>query len=455
MKNASAPTRFVSRLLAPLALAWSFAAVPAFAQTVFTEGDLVVSTYGVGGGFIDGVPTPISLVEFTTSGNTVMTDTLPTSDSGNNFGIVGEYGSSSEANLQLTANDQYLVIAGYQADASYAGIGSPGGLGYSNENNDALAQSNADLVPRLVAEIGYNGVANISTQFNGTYNQNNPRSVWSATGATFYISGQGNSTNDQGIYTINRGNNTVTGSPMPTPISSNTGLATRVVSEFNGNLYYSTDVKGAATGIFKYSGIPTGVATATQILPANNGLTGSSEVNYSPDGFFFANTTTLYVADTGGPKNKGLGDGGIQKWSLISGDWTLDYTLAPSTFISGYNDKTSSATDGEIGFESITGEVVGGNVDLFAVSYTIGDADADGLYSITDSLDALTESGEDAGFLEIATAPGVDDDSTPTTVGGEVFKSVTFAPVPEPSTYALLFGAASLGLIAWKRRKCS
>jgi len=454
-QNASAQIRFISRWLAPLALALSFSAATAFGQTYFTEGDLVVSTYGVGGGFIDGVPTPISLLEFTTSGNLVMTDTLPTADSGINFGIVGEYGSSSEANLQLTENDQALVISGYQADASYAGIGSPGGLGYSNENGDALAQSNADLVPRLVAEVGYNGVANVSTQFNGTYNQNNPRSVWSATGATFYISGQGNSTNDQGIYTINRGNNTVAGSPMPTPISSNTGLATRVVSEYNGNLYYSVDVKKAATGIFEYTGVPTGVATARQILPANNGLTGSNEVFYSPDGFYFANTTTLYVADTGDPKNKGVGDGGIQKWSLSSGTWTLDYTLTPGNFFPNFNDSTNSTADGEVGFESITGDVIGGNVDLFAVSYTLGDADADGLYTITDPLNALTETGEDADFDEIATAPGIGDDSTPTAIGGEVFKSVTFAPVPEPSTYALLFGAASLGLMAWKRRKTS
>jgi hypothetical protein len=453
-KNTSAQICFVSRWLAPLALALSCASSTAFGQTPFTEGDLVVSTYGVGGGFIDGVPTPISLLEFTTSGNYVMTDTLPTSDSGNNFGIVGEYGSSSEANLQLSANGQSLLIAGYQADASYAGIGSPGGLGYSNENGDALAQSNADLVPRLIADVGYNGVANISTQFNDIYNQNNPRSVWSANGTVFYVAGQGNSTNDQGIFTVKAGSNTVTGSPSPTPISSNTGLAIRIVSEFNGNLYYSTDVKNAATGIFEYTGVPTtSAAVATQILPANNGKTGSSEVFYSPDDFYFANTSTLYVADTGDPKNKGLGDGGIQKWSLISGDWTLDYTLTPSTFIQNYNDKTSSATDGEVGFESLTGEIIGGNVDLFAVSYTIADADADGLYTISDPLDATTETGEDADFDEIATAPGVGDDSTPTAVGGDVFKSVSFAPVPEPSTYALLFGAASLGLIAWKRRK--
>jgi len=460
--------RALLRSLLILASVAFFAAVPsAFSQTIFTPGDLVVSTYGVGGGYlngtwqstsVDGVPTTISLEEFTPSGALVATHTLPVTDSGSNFGIVGEYGSSSEGNLQLSGDGQSLLIAGYQADASIAGTGSPGGLGYYNGNPDgvdALAQSNASDVPRLVAVVGANGVANVSTQFNNIYNQNNPRSVWSANGATLYVSGQGNGTADQGVFTVQAGSNTVTGSPAPTPISSNTGLSTRIVSAYNGNLYYSTDVKSVATGIFQYSGIPTSAATATAILPAN-GTTGnltSGTVNYSPDGFYFANSTTLYVADTGSPKNKATGDGGIQKWTFSGGAWHLDYTLTPANFIHAYNDKTSVLTDGEVGFESITGMVVNGTVDLYAVSYTIGDADQDGLYAVTDSLSALINPGDS--FTELATAPGVGDNSTFTTTGGSVFKSVAFAPitVPEPGTYALIFGAVGGALAMFYRRR--
>jgi hypothetical protein len=457
------------KILGSAALAAFFTLTqPAFAQTPFTAGDLVVSTYGVEGGYmngtlqptsIDGVPTPITLEEFTTNGTFVMSDNLSTTNSGSNLGVVGEYGSSSEANLQLSADGQYLLIAGYQANVSIAGLGSPGNLGYYNANPDgvdALAQSNAATIPRVIAEIGANGVANTSTVFNEIYNQNNPRSVWSANGSLFYVSGQGNGTTDEGIFTIKAGNNTVSGgSPAPTPISANTGLDTRIVAEYNGNLYYSVDVKGVATGIYEYAGIPTSVATATEIIPANNGLSGNSEVFYSPDAFYFANSTTLYVADTGKPKNKGLGDGGIQKWTLVGSNWVLDYTLTPSNFVQNYNDKTSSLTDGETGFESITGEVVNGTVDLFAVSYTIGDADEDGLYAISDNLTALTNPGNET-FDELATAPGVGESSTGNlTAGGAVFKSVSFAPqlVPEPSTYALLLGLGAVGAAFWRRRR--
>ncbi len=471
-RSARGAARSSRRLLAAAAALFALA-TPALAQTAFTPGDLVVSTYGVDGGYqngtlqatsIDGVPTPISLEEFTTTtnGTPVMIDTLPTTDSGNNFGIVGEYGSSSEANIQLTANGQDLLIGGYQADAAIAGTGLGTGNYYSNEEGTALAQSTDTAVPRMIAVIGANGVANTSTQFNDIYSENNPRSVWSANGSLLYVSGQGSST-DQGIYTIQEGNNTVTGSPAPTPISANTSLDTRVVSAYNGNLYYSIDVKTKATGIFEYSGIPTGVAVATQLTPAS-GLSGNSEnitVNYSPDGFYFANTTTLYVADTGKAKNKGIGDGGIQKWSLVGSTWDLDYTLTPTNFLQNYNDSSNTSTnvsgnvqDGQSGFESVTGQVVNGTVDLYAVSYTVGDSDADGLYAIADNLSATSENGET--FTELATAPGIGNVTSLTAQGGEVFKAVSFAPavsVPEPGTYAMIMGAFSGMLVVFQRRR--
>jgi hypothetical protein len=54
---------------------------------------------------------------------------------------------------------------------------------------------------------------------------------------------------------------------------------------------------------------------------------------YTPFGFFFANPTTVYVADEGNLNLDGSGNvivdplAGLEKWSLINGVWTLDYTL--------------------------------------------------------------------------------------------------------------------------------
>ena len=90
-------------------------------------------------------------------------------------------------------------------------------------------------------------------------------------------------------------------------------------SEFGGNLYYSCDQnsssKGIQTGIFDYSGCPR-LRKDQRGYADHPGEQCRGQVNYSPEGFWFANATTLYVADTGDPKagEHGPLDGGIQKW---------------------------------------------------------------------------------------------------------------------------------------------
>jgi hypothetical protein len=418
---------------------------------LFTQGDLLVSVYGNVGNaatgsnfteslptpessYVDGVPTPISLLEFTPTttqvGNApVLTYTMPTTNSGNNLGIVGEYGSSSEGTIQLSADGRYLTFGGYSAVPSIAGVGSPGGLGYYNANpvsGVALAQATSANVPRVFALVDANGNVNTSTVLNNLYSTNNPRSVYTMNGTVLYLSGQGSGSSDQGVYKVATGtNNVLNPGSNATKIYGTTD--TRTVQAYNGNLYFSEDKPNKPTGIFEYSGLPlNSSATPVQILPAGNG-----SANFSPEGFYFANATTMYVADTGDPKKGAPGNGGIEKWSLVGGNWTLDYTLIDPNFTTNI-----TATNGETGFEALTGQVVGtganATVELFAVSYTLGDADPDGLYAISDLLAAATNPGES--FTEIeASGPN------------NVFKGVSFAPVPEPGAYALLFGVILSG----------
>ena len=416
---------------------------------LFTPGDLVVSAYGsTTATLADGAPTAISLQEYAPAGGApLLTDTLPTADGvggSANLGVVGEYGSSSEGNIQLSGNGQYLTIGGYSATQAAAGIQAstntangtnfPVGTAYST-STVALGQSTDTDVSRVAVLIDANGNVNSSTAFNDLYNTNNPRSVYSATGSSIYISGQGDkSASDQGIFYAPTGLNTKTSAGTPTGVYN--ANDTRFVTGSNGNLYYSLDKKGSPTGIFQINGLPTGAATGTQITAASNGLTGTAKVSYSPEGFFFANATTLYVADTGVPKAGGTGDGGIQKWTFNGSTWSLAYTLTDAAFVAPT--AAATATSGETGFEAITGEISAGAVHLFAVSYTAGDDNPNGLYEITDSLSATTGTGET--FTELESAAGN---------GGEVFKGVSFAPdtVPEPSTWTL--AGLGLALCAW------
>jgi len=395
---------------------------PAQAQ-VFGQGSLIVSAYGNVGtpatnqSYLDGDPTPISLLEFSTSGAInaapISIFTLPTANNGPNLGVVGEYGSSSEGALQLSGNGHYLTIAGYSAIPSLAGVGAGGNGKYEDPSvtpkDTALAQSTSANVPRMAVLIDPNGNVISTTSFNDLFSTDNPRSVFTPDGRTIYISGEGSSTSNQGIYFASVG-------ATNTSETIYDKYESRVAFAYEGNLYYSQDKKNDSTGIFEFTGVPTSTASAKQIIPSG----GSGGVNYSPDGFYFANGTTLYVADTGVPKSGGTGDGGIQKWIYNGSAWKLAYTLKVANFVSPSD--ATSATHGETGFEAVTGQVTGSGSDavvqLYAVSYTAGDADPDGLYAISDNVSATTESGET--FTEIESSANLGP--------YVVFKGVAFPP---------------------------
>ena len=362
----------------------------------------------------------ITLEEFTpaitANSMPVMATVLPSSVSGVNVGLVGEYGSSSEGTIQLTPDQQYLTLGGYSALP---------GLAYTAT---ATAQSPCSQVPRVAALVDISGNANTSSVFDDIYNTNNPRCVYSPDDSHLYLSGQGAGASDEGgLYFTQVGTNTTSGGTAPTGIFN--AVSTRNVQVYQGNLYYSADQnsgsKGTLTGIFEYSGLPTtsqSTNAGMRLTPANNG-----SINYSPDAFYFANATTMYVADTGDPKAGGTGAGGIQKWGFNGAQWILLYTLTNPNFVSP--SQATSVAHGETGFEALAGKVENGVVSLYAVSYTAGDADPNGLYGITDTLAATTSAGQT--FTEIAAAPGLQASGTNPDFN---FKGVSFTPLSQAGT---------------------
>ena len=417
--------------------------------TSFTQGDLVISISGDGdgsGAYTDNQGSPITLEELTPDGTIVGQMVLPQTTTVVNgtteYAISGEYGSSSEGTLELSADGQSLVIAGYGINAATYNAG-----GATVYGNAALAQTTSitggtyTAVARVIADIGFNGTVDTSTALYNIANTNNPRSVATVNGTSFYITGQGvKGDTTQGVFYAQDG--------ASTPTAIDTSTDTRTAEIYNGELYVSRDSTqgtGGTSNIASYgTTLPTGATTPTTLVgiggtvtltAAQENTVNSSDVgttvHLSPENFFFASPNVLYVADGGDPKEGGLGDGGLQKWVLTNGTWTLAYTLSQ-----GLDLVPDTATSGTTGLIGLTGTVVGGTVELYATNSTLGDLDQTYLYGITDTLASTTGAGES--FTTLVTA------APDTNIRG-----IAFAPsatTPTPTTTVIASGVTSAGL---------
>jgi autotransporter passenger strand-loop-strand repeat protein len=384
--------------------------------TAFTAGDLVISISGDGadtGDYTDNEASPITLEELTTAGaivgELVLPQTTTVVDGTTEYAISGEYGSSSEGILQLSEDGESLVIGGYGVNAATYNEG-----GAAVYGNAALAQSTSieggedTAVARVIADISYNTTIDTSTALYNVFNTNNDRSVATVDGTTFYVAGQGVSGDTtQGVFVADDGADTAT--------AIYTGTDAREVEIVNGELYVSIDSKQGTDGTSEIANYGTELpvsATTAEVLPdidgsvtlaagQENGINDADvgeTVNLSPESYFFANATTLYVADGGDPKEGGLGDGGLQKWTFNGTDWVLDYTLSD-----GLDLVADTATSGSTGLIGLTGEVVGGVVELYATNSTLGDLNQTYLYGITDTLSTTTEPTDES-FTVLETA---------------------------------------------------
>jgi len=462
-------------------------------QIPFNPGDLVISTVSNSTGLANNDPnvldtaSPITLQEFqlganATSATSVGTMALTQTGSGNQSAISGEYGSASEGILQQSANGQYLTIMGYGVNATTFNTS-----GTSVYGTAALGQTSSQTggafvtVPRVVALIGANGSVDTSTALTGVFNMNNPRSAATVDGTSFYVSGQGASEGDstEGVFYATLGATTAT--------SIDSSTDTRVVSILNtgsGNtLYVSRDVKtgpknstNISTLMSGSGGLPTsasGLVTTQVVAPSTpnslsgnnssitvtanteNGVNNSRDGNFvylSPEQYFLASPTVMYVADSGSPKNgqtgaaAGLGDGGLQKWVLTDGTWQLDYDLSAGLNLvtaNGGANSPSPTSPGVTGLFGLAGKVVGGQVELFATSYGLNELSTSYLYGITDTLSDTTlaeASNESFSVLDTA-ADGTD------------IRGVAFAPVPLPgSVWLMISGLCALGVGARRRK---
>lgn len=378
--------------------------------------------------------------------------------------------------------------------------GTLGQFDVSNSNSYSGSEpGNTDIQTPTQRGVIQFGLANNSVQqtLSGAYSGNNGRAA--ILGSNGYLYTAGNAGNGNGSTAVTNGN----GVQLMTPGQNNTNVnaigaynitqqgyaadKTSKDSNYRGEVIYNNTLyvtKGSGSNgidtvyqVGNVGSLPTvgsgntgTTTTPVSILPgfstvlAKSTPTATSPV-YHPFGLFFANATTLYVADEGSGSATDFSSspyeaGGLQKWSLVNGTWQLDYTLRGSLIGSSYTVNGTNGSWGNLAGDSLTTTTDGlrnlagrvnsdGTVTLYAVTSTagsiLGDAGADPnkLVAITDNLSATSASqvtGEDYTTLQTAAL-------------GQVLRGVAIAPVPLPAAgWLLLSGLGGLGVMSRRRR---
>jgi len=390
---------------------------------------------GVDGSY--GVTSPIQLLDVSGATGHVFHAVNVPSDQ-----VVTSFSSKSELGLHITPDNHIVFVA-------YAGAGI-GALDASN--SDAVAgQDPTNPVTfafganhsfhRTVVSMDENG--NFTYTPTIAYGGNNGRSALLGSNGLYYAVGNANNGNATQFGPSNGTNPDVTettGLEVVNPINAaNVAVAIpannsaevdpliqyvfppnkpdkpgkdnnyRGITEFGGALYFTKGSGGnGIQTVYTVNTLPTVAnAAATTISIAPGFPTDPAKItggNFTPFGVFFANATTMYVADEGsGNTTDAMQHAGLQKWSLVKGTWQLDYVLTKGLI--GVVDTNLTGPDGQyfdvttVGLRNLTGVVHGnGTVTLWATTSTSsasGDqgADPNKVVRITDNLGATTMTG--------------------------------------------------------------
>jgi hypothetical protein len=424
-----------------------------------------------------------------TTGNVDNTVNVTSIAAAAGLNLVTSFSSKSELALNVTPDGTGLTFMGYASTA--------GTLDISNANTPGIIEpGNTDTQTatyRAVAQINLSNNA-LSMTTSNAYNGNNGRAAVLGSNGYYYMVGNGGNGSGSAATTLGTGVQLLTPGVNATPSTpGTTQVASYNITQdgytadksakdnnfrgetvYNGVLYVTkgsgsngidTVYQVGPAGMTSSTSAPTDTATgAMSILPGFSTTLAKATPSaqtpvYHPFGLFFANSTTLYVADEGSGATSDFSStpyeaGGLQKWSLVNGTWQLDYTLRGSLIGTAYTvdgagsltgDSLTTQTDG---LRNLAGRVNSdGTVTLYAVTSTIGSvlgdagADPNRIVAITDTLSDMTASdaaAEDFSVLDTAAL-------------GQVYRGVDVAPVPLPASVWLFFTALG-GLVFVVRR---
>ncbi|HZP58926.1 MAG TPA: hypothetical protein VFB27_01285 [Opitutaceae bacterium] len=440
-----------------------------------------------------GMTSPIYLDQLSTSGTRLSSTNVTDELAGQGINLSTSFSSKSELSLNLSTDGSSITFMGY--------VSAPNTLDVSNSNTPGhVDPSNpvASTFQRAVAQVNLNGSIQVTPV--NAYSGNNGRAAILANGNYYMVGNAGNGSgteptnivNNTGVQMTTPGgspNTTVVGAQQGTPGSKNGfqyGFSVTQVGDpadksgkddnfrgmtvFNNTLYVTKGSGGNGINTVYQVGpagtLPTAAtagSTTFSILPGFPTLLANSTSGVShPFGLWFANATTLYVADEGDGVLADLTNGkdthsGLQKWSFDGTLWHLDYTLQNGLNL-GTQYSVANGPSGQVypasmdpatdGLRDITGKVnADGTVTIFGVTSTISSstdqgADPNKLMAITDNLS----------FTSLSQSASEQFNTLETAGYGEVLRGVAFAPIPEPGFYTTILGASAALCLAVRRR---
>jgi hypothetical protein len=427
----------------------------------------VFSNNTVDGSF--GVTSPIFLDQLTTRGVLINSLAIDPTEA------VTSFSSKSELALNLSDDGRSITFVGYRGGSGYPT--EPNQLDVSNSNTPGVVDPTNHVVSqyyRAVAEVDAGGNTRITE--GNAYSGNNGRAAIKAK-HLYYMTGNDNNgglsspqllatqvgvdlVNSTGVEllfpsetpptppNINKiGDFEVTSLGYP-PDKAGKDNNFRGLTIFHHTLYVTKGSGGNGINTVYQVGDAGSLPTLSNapggdlknvpitILPGfPTGLAGNviPPLPRYPFGIWFANATTLYVADEGDGKMSDAAtdtESGLQKWMFDGTSWQLAYTLQNGLNL-GMPYSVANGPNGEVypanlnpaadGLRNLTGRVNrDGTVTIWAITSTVssnGDqgADPNQLVAITDRLAATTPEGEH--FRRLRTARY-----------GEVLRGVSFTP---------------------------
>jgi len=395
-----------------------------------------------------GVTSPIFIDQLTYTGTLLNTYAVPPNM------LVSSFSSKSELAINLSPDLPFLTFVGYVAPPNALDVSNsntPGVYDPTNPVGNSYCRAVAQLSPNGTLQLtptnaysGNNGRAAILA--GGLYymagNDNNgagtPANIINATGVEMAIPGQSSVTPPTmvGSFSVTQYTNPATGAPFAADKAGKDNNF-RGLTIFNKTLYVTKGSGGNGFDTVYQVGtagqlptLATAATTPITVLPGFPTVSAKTAGINSiyPFGIWFANSTTLYVADEGDgvladAPNSTLA--GLQKWTLVNGTWQMAYVLQNGLnlgvpySVPGYPTALNPAT---AGLRNITGRVNGdGTATIWAVTATVsanGDQGADPnlLVSITDTLsNTAPASGEQFTVIKAAKA-------------GEVLRGVSLTP---------------------------